>query len=107
MKSKTVVLVVLVCAIYNCDAPLWRDALQRAASAAIPPPSLGGGGGYIGRTHPSRDVIFLAKSTQKQPEIVTSHDGLEPLKQALLAPRDVTISSQICGSNTQRVFHIR
>ena len=53
--------------------------------------------------HPSRDVIFsgqnLAKKCQK-----LSLDVLEPLKQALLASRDAIISSQICGSNLQKVF---
>ena len=38
------------------------------------------------------------------PKIISLHDVLEPLKQALLASRDVIISSQICGSNLQNVF---
>ena len=41
------------------------------------------------------------------PKIISLHDVLEPLKQALLASRDVTDvknSSQICGSNLQKVF---
>ena len=38
------------------------------------------------------------------PKIISLHDVLEPLKQALLASRDVIISSQICGSNLQKVF---
>ena len=38
------------------------------------------------------------------PKIISLHDVLEPLKQALLASRDVIISSQICGSNMQKVF---
>ena len=38
------------------------------------------------------------------PKIISLHDVLEPLKQALLASRDVKISSQICGSNLQKVF---
>ena len=45
-----------------------------------------------------------AKFAQKQPDMTTSHDVLEPLKQALLSSRDVIISSKICGSNAQRVF---
>ena len=36
--------------------------------------------------------------------MIIVHDVLEPLKQALLASRDVIISSQICGSKLQRVF---
>ena len=47
---------------------------------------------------------FLAKIWQKKPKIISLHDVLEPLKQALLASRDVIISSQICGSNLQKVF---
>ena len=38
------------------------------------------------------------------PKIITSHEVLEPLKQALLASRDVIISDQIRGSKLQRVF---
>ena len=38
------------------------------------------------------------------PKIISLHDVLEPSKQALLASRDVIISSQICGSNLQKVF---
>ena len=38
----------------------------------------------------------------------SSRDVLEPLKQALWHSHDVTISSQFCGSNAQKVFfHIR
>ena len=55
----------------------------------------------FGSKHPSRDVIF---SGQKMPKMISLHDVLEPLKQALLASRDVIISSQICGSNLQKVF---
>ena len=55
----------------------------------------------IGRKHPSRDVIF---SGQKMRKIISLYDVLEPLKQALLASRDVIISSQICASNLQKVF---
>ena len=38
------------------------------------------------------------------PKIISLHDVLEPFKKALLASRDVIISSQICGSNLQKVF---
>ena len=38
------------------------------------------------------------------PKMIALHDVLEPLKQALLASRDVIISSQICVSKLQRVF---
>ena len=38
------------------------------------------------------------------PKIISLHDVLEPLKQALLASRDVIISGQICVSKLQRVF---
>ena len=38
------------------------------------------------------------------PKIIISHDVLEPLKQVLLASRDVIISGRICGSKLQRVF---
>ena len=41
------------------------------------------------------------------PKIISLHDVLEPLKQALLASRDVIISGQICGSKLQRVFTLR
>ena len=59
----------------------------------------------FGRKHPSRDVIFSGQNLAKKfPKIIYLHDVLEPLKQALLASRDVIISSQICGSNLQKVF---
>ena len=38
------------------------------------------------------------------PKMISLHDVLEPLKQALLASLDVIISSQICVSKLQRVF---
>ena len=38
------------------------------------------------------------------PKIISLHDVLEPLKQALLASRDVIISGQIWGSKLQSVF---
>ena len=37
------------------------------------------------------------------PKMISLHAVLEPLKQALLASRDVIISSQICGSKLQKV----
>ena len=40
----------------------------------------------------------------KMPKLISLHDVLEPLRQALLASRDVIISSQICGSKLQKVF---
>ena len=59
----------------------------------------------IGRKHPSRDVIFSGQNLAKKCQNFFSlHDVLEPLKQALLASRDVIIFSQICGSNLQKVF---
>ena len=48
--------------------------------------------------------VFRPTSAQKLPETITSHDVLEPLKEALLASRDVIISSQNCGSNRRRLF---
>ena len=48
--------------------------------------------------------LFRPKFGQKMPKIISLHDVLEPLKQALLASRDVIISSQICGSKLQKVF---
>ena len=60
------------------------------------------------RTHPSHDVIYFGpRVSGKMPEIITSNDVLEALKQALVASRDVIIASQVCGSKLQRVFHIR
>ena len=43
------------------------------------------------------------------PKIVTSHDVLEPLKQVLLASRDVipVISGQKFGLEVSEGFHIR
>ena len=53
----------------------------------------------FGRKHPSHDVIFFGqKSPKKNPKVIRLHDVLEPLKQALWASRDMTISSQICRS---------
>ena len=37
-------------------------------------------------------------------KMIRSHDVLEPLKQVLLASRDVIISGQICGSNRGKFF---
>ena len=51
--------------------------------------------------------LFRPRFGQKVPKIISLHDVLEPLKQALLASRDVILSSQICGSNLQKVFTIR
>ena len=48
--------------------------------------------------------LFWPKFGQKMRKIISLHDVLEPLKQALLASRDVIISSQICTSNLQKVF---
>ena len=48
--------------------------------------------------------LFWPKFAKKMPKIISLHDVLEPLKQALLASRDVNISSQICGSKLQKVF---
>ena len=45
---------------------------------------------------------FPAKFWPKKPEISSVHAVWEPLKQALLASRDVIISSQICVSKLQR-----
>ena len=60
----------------------------------------------FGRKHPSRHVIFSGQNFgQKMPKIISLHDVLEPLKQALLASRDVIISSQICSSNLQKFSH--
>ena len=47
---------------------------------------------------------FVAKICHKMPKILSLHDVLELLKQALLASRDVITSSQICVSKLQRVF---
>ena len=44
----------------------------------------------FGRKHPSRDVIFSGQNLAKRmPKIISLHDVPEPLKQALLASRDV------------------
>ena len=48
--------------------------------------------------------LFWPKFGQKMPKIISLHDVLEPSKQALLASRDVIISSQICGLKLQKVF---
>ena len=62
---------------------------------------------FISSTHPSRDVIFfgqISDGKKKTREIISAHDVWEPLKQALLASRDVIVSSQICVLKFQRVF---
>ena len=53
--------------------------------------------------------IFQHSSTERlapppPPPQFWTDDILEPSKQALLASRDVIISSQICGSKLQRAF---
>ena len=52
---------------------------------------------FLGRKHPSSDVMFSGQS-------LTSYDVLEPFRQVLSASRDVIISGQICGSKLPRVF---
>ena len=60
---------------------------------------------HFGKKHPSCDVIFSGQNVaRKKPKIITSHNVLETLKQALLASRDVIISGQICGSKLLAVF---
>ena len=49
-------------------------------------------------------IFFGQNLAKKMPKSISLHDVLEPLKQALLASRDVIISSQICGLNLQKVF---
>ena len=53
---------------------------------------------------PLKQALLAKTFGQKMPKIISLHDVLEPLKQALLASRDVIISSQICGSKLQKVF---
>ena len=48
-----------------------------------------------------RDVIFFG---QKTPEIISVHDVWEPWKQALLASRDVIISSQFAAQSCRGFF---
>ena len=63
--------------------------------------------GYkFSRTHPSLDAIFSAKSANKWPEIITSHDVLESSKQTFLLSRDVLTSSQSCVLNCKGGFSI-
>ena len=60
---------------------------------------------FIGRKHPSRNVIFSGQNlAKKMPKMITSYDVLEPLEQVLSASRDVIISGQICGPKLQRVI---
>ena len=56
--------------------------------------------------HATRDVIVFGQNLPKNANVITLHDVLEPLKQALLASRDVIISSQFCFSKLQRVFKL-
>ena len=59
----------------------------------------------ISSMHPTRDVVFSGQIlAQKKPEIISVHDVWEQLKQALLASRDVIISSQIRALKLQRFF---
>ena len=52
-----------------------------------------------------RDVIFFGQiSAKKKQEVISVHDVWEALKQAILASRDVIISSQICVSKFQSFF---
>ena len=48
--------------------------------------------------------LFQPNFGKKTPKIISVHDVWEPLKQVLWASRDVIISSQIFGSNVQRLF---
>ena len=58
----------------------------------------------FGRKNPSRDVIFSGQNLAKNPQSISLHDFLGPLKEALSASLDVRISGQIYGSKLQRVF---
>ena len=49
-------------------------------------------------------MIFSGQNLAKNAKIISVHDVLEPLKQGLLASRDVIISCQNCGSKLQNVF---
>ena len=59
-----------------------------------------------GSQHLSRDAIFSEK-WQTNVRIITAHEVLEPLKQALLASHDVMISSQIRDWKLHRAFTLR
>ena len=48
--------------------------------------------------------FFRPNFGQKTQDFISVHDVWEPLKQALLALRDVIISSQICVSKFQKLF---
>ena len=48
--------------------------------------------------------LGLAEKNPKKPKMITSHDDLEPLKQALCALRDVTILSQIAARTCKLFF---
>ena len=48
--------------------------------------------------------LFWPTFGKKMPKIISLHDVLEPLNQALLASRDVVNSGRICGSTLQKVF---
>ena len=52
----------------------------------------------------SRQKASITWCDLSWPKIISLHDVLEPLKQALLASRDVILSSQICGSKLPKVF---
>ena len=63
---------------------------------------------WFSRKHPSRDAkCFWPKNAWEYPQKCPHYMASRAFKQALLALRDVTISSQICGSKLQRVLHIR
>ena len=56
------------------------------------------------------EKTLLTQCTLKTPKTLSHHMTsleVEPLKQALVASRDVTISTQNCGSKSRKVFHIR
>ena len=84
------------------SAGSFRMDLSAKFGKEIPSRNLRKKRSEIGRKHPSRDVIFPPKFGQKTRKMITSHDVLEPLKQVLLASRDVIISGQICGSKLLR-----
>ena len=50
--------------------------------------------------------FFGQENGQKKPKFITSHDGLEPLKQALLASRDVIIFSEIAARTRRGLFTV-
>ena len=86
----------------------WNPIYWGAWSGPSKSPQFQDRGTCFSRTHPSRDAIFCwPKMPREMPEIITSHDVFEPLKQLRLIKRYRLRFSCVCVLKTQRFEPLR